>query len=238
MKKLSIVAGIILVSIFLYSFSFWSDCEKENGEIVKKSIPLNDFSKISLHGSSTVYLSQGEEQKVEIETTQNIIDLLNTEVNKEKWTIEFSKCIKSKNGVKFYVTMPNIEEISVSGSGDIIAEEEIESDDLNVSVRGSGDLKLKIKAQKLEASVKGSGDIKISGKTNSQSVSIKGSGDYSAFNLDADKTEVSVNGSGDAKVVAKEKLKANVNGSGDIMYKGSPKEVEQHTNGSGDIEAK
>jgi hypothetical protein len=62
-----------------------------------------------------------------------------------------------------------------------------------------------------------------------------GSGSFKGLELDSNDTDVKVAGSGQAKVVANEILKARVNGSGTIVYKGNPENVNNKTNGSGKI---
>ena len=121
------------------------------------------------------------------------------------------------------------------GSGDIDSKDTINGSNLSVSVTGSGDLVVPVSVQNLEAKVTGSGDVGVSGKTANLEVRVSGSGDFSGFNLDAENTEVTVTGSGDAQVVANASIKARVNGSGDIEYKGNPAQKDTKTSGSGDI---
>lgn len=240
MRKLIFIALIVVAAISINAtFSWgWGDCEKDNGEIVRKEISIDQFNKLHVSGSPTVYLRMGNSQKVEIETTQNIIDLLKTSVTDGEWKIGFNKCLNLRHGVKFYIDATAIEKLSVSGSGDIISKNTINSDDLTIQVRGSGDIKLDVNSSKINSKVQGSGDISLSGKTEVQNISIQGSGDYSAMDLTSNEAEASVNGSGDIKITVKEKLRAKVNGSGDIMYYGNPANVDSKVNGSGDITAK
>ena len=65
---------------------------------------------------------------------------------------------------------------------------------------------------------------------------MSGSGDLRLFDLRAREVHVSIAGSGDAKVNASERLDATVAGSGDVRYRGNPKEVAQSVNGSGSVE--
>ncbi len=238
MKKLLFALGIIVIISFGFKSIFWGNCEEEKGKISRTTVNIDKFSKLKLHGSSTVYLSQGESFSVEIETTENIKDLLNTQVDANTWTIKFEKCINAKNGVKFYISMPEIDLITVSGSGDIIGKNKITSGQLELSVRGSGDIKLDVETKELNSSVKGSGDIVVEGQTEKQTIRIQGSGDYTAKDLRSQEAHASINGSGDININVEERLTANVNGSGDILYSGNPSEVDKKVNGSGDIEAK
>ncbi len=116
--------------------------------------------------------------------------------------------MKTKKGVKFYVTVPEIKSLAVAGSGDIIGKSKIQTDKLELKIKGSGDMSLSLVVDQLNASIHGSGDIKLSGSTKDQMVSINGSGDYTAFELSAENSEVKVNGSGDVKISTNKSINA------------------------------
>ena len=91
-----------------------------------------------------------------------------------------------------------------------------------VSINGSGDVRLQqIESQECQASISGSGNINLNGKAIQASYSIAGSG-----NLQAENTDASISGSGNISCYASQKLVARVKGSGDIAYKGDPQEVD------------
>lgn len=237
-KLLFLLIVIISVTLSFKTLNWTANCEKEEGKISRTTIDVKAFNKLVLNGSHTVYLTQSDQHKVEIETTENIKKLLSTSVSDEEWKISFEKCLKTKNGVYFYISTPNIESLTVNGSGDIIGKSTIKSSELSLNVRGSGDIKVEIESNSTSSSVIGSGDIVIEGSTVSQSATVKGSGDISASGLKSETAEASVSGSGDINIMASKTLNAKVNGSGDIVYSGQPENVSKQVNGSGDIEEK
>ena len=81
----------------------------------------------------------------------------------------------------------------------------------------------------------GSGDLKIKGKAANFVANISGSGDVNAYGLTAVNVSVKCNGSGDVVVQAVEKVQAQLNGSGDLTYYGSPEYVDVESNGSGEV---
>lgn len=237
MKRIALITLLLASVIFINAKINWKDCEKEKGSIVKQEIKIDRFDKIQLLGSHKVYLTTGKAQKVTIETTQNIIDLLKKDVENGTWKISFEKCINTKNEIVFYVDVDQIQELAVIGSGDIIGKNKIETEELTLNVKGSGDIKLNVGVSKLHAKIQGSGDIELTGETSFQSILVQGSGDYEANHLTSQEAEAIVNGSGDIEINVTQKITANVNGSGDILYSGNPSEVEKKVNGSGDIKA-
>ena len=106
----------------------------------------------------------------------------------------------------------------------------------NAKVIGSGDMTISdVTKNKVVFSVSGSGDITARGSVGILEAVVSGSGDLSLQNLKAEHINVTINGSGDAEVWANQSISAKVNGSGDIVYKGNPIEVDTKVNGSGDI---
>ena len=94
----------------------------------------------------------------------------------------------------------------------------------------------KIDAASLEISIAGSGDVKVNGRTENLEANVAGSGDISALNLKANNVNASIAGSGDVSVYCNGRdLKASIVGSGDLRYKGKAKSVKKSVMGSGDI---
>lgn len=117
-------------------------------------------------------------------------------------------------------------DISIAGSGDINSSN-ITCNNLKVSVAGSGDMKLSnITATSATASIAGSGTAILSGSAQEASFSVAGSGDLFASELQAKKVSASVSGSGEIKCYATDFLKVRTSGSGNVGYKGEPKELD------------
>ena len=117
-------------------------------------------------------------------------------------------------------------ETQIAGSGDLTLTD-IQCTDVSATVAGSGDMTLReLKTVQLKASVAGSGDLTVKGQSSEASYSVAGSGDMHASDLVAKRVEASVSGSGDIRCHATDYLKARTAGSGELGYKGHPKEVD------------
>ena len=134
-----------------------------------------------------------------------------------------------------YVTVKDIKEVNLSGSGDVSFRDGLTANSLKLRISGSGDMVGKVDAKTLESSISGSGDMSLSGRADNSTVSVVGSGDYTARNLTTASTAIRLTGSGDAYVNATERIDAALHGSGDIHCSGNPKNVSKSTSGSGDI---
>lgn len=236
MKKIRFSLSI-LFSVFLLvsSCGFIGNCLEGEGPVIIKELSLNDFNAIELHTPARVYLRQSDQQSVSIKAQQNIIDLLETEVENGSWIIRFERCPKTDQKIEIYIDVPTLTEIEIDGSGEIISKGIIESDELELTIEGSGSIQLELDVKELETEVNGSGDLMLSGKSKLHDIEINGSGDISAYDLLTDETKVEINGSGDVKVSVDYSLNVEINGSGDVYYKGSVKKIDSEINGSGKL---
>jgi len=202
---------------------------------------VSAFTEISLRISVKVHLKQGNTQSVEVKGKEATLDKLITEVSDRKLVIRypndawFSKW--SPGPVDVYVTMPQIDGLTVSGSGSIISDGEIASRILDVNLSGSGDVKLtELKVEKLSATISGSGNINLTGKQNAAEFKavISGSGNIKATGFPAENVDVKIVGAGNSWVNAVKVLYVRIAGSGNVTYKGNPS-VDSSIAGSGKV---
>ncbi len=192
------------------------EADKSHGFSTNKEIRIRlvvkSFSAISINGSGDVVGEQVKSDKLDI-------------------------AIVGSGDVKFKSIRADQVKIAIRGSGDV-AIDALDGKLVEASIQGSGDIKLpSLQAALVNISVRGSGDVYAAGTTDKVAVEIMGSGDVRTSKLVAREADVKITASGDAAVHAKEKLTANVSGSGDVRYAGSPSSISKTVRGSGSIEA-
>ena len=230
----------IYSSLFLIiSILFLIGCSgrvQGNGNVTSETRNVSGFDNVQLQTIADVVLTQSETYALTIEGEENIIAEIETAVDGNTLVIktEPTVIIDPTEPVTIQLSMPNIEKLSVTGSGSLIANE-VNTNSLDLSVTGSGDLEIDtLDAQTLAARVTGSGNIELGGEADNQDVLISGSGDFNGDGLFSETAVVAVTGSGKATVWVNNSLDASVTGSGDIDYFGDP-QVDQTVTGSGDI---
>ncbi len=234
-RKLNTSLVIALLAISNFSCSLITNCTEGEGIAIEKEISIEHFDKIDLNGPYNVYLAQGEEQNVVVKTQPNLIDLINTDISRGKWKIDFKPCVQSDEEISIYITLPELTHLLINGSGSIYTTQQFKANKLALEINGSGDMELAIEVKELQTKIKGSGNLLISGITKKHKIDVDGSGDIDAFELESAESDININGSGDVKVDVSYSLNAKVNGSGDVYYKGSVKEIQSKINGSGQL---
>ncbi|WP_343668117.1 DUF2807 domain-containing protein [Chitinophaga sp.] len=208
-----------------------------SGTLSSESRKLGDFHAVSLRGSMDIEYTDGPAEDVVIEAEDNILPLIVTEVKEGELIVKqkSNTSINLHKKIKVKVTAPDVEELSLSGSGTIRLMNDWEQDDpVKLSLTGSGDVIGAVNSPQVSVAIAGSGDVKLKGETKDLNVDIAGSGSFDGYNLHTETTNVHVGGSGDAKVHASVKLDVHVAGSGSVDYHGNP-QVNSSTSGSGSV---
>nr|WP_321222699.1 head GIN domain-containing protein [uncultured Psychroserpens sp.] len=239
MKK-SILLITVLLS-FTISHAQWGKKKiKGNGNVTTINRTTSNYDAVHCAGSFDYILVAGTEGEITIEGESNLLEYIVTEVKDGALIV---KTQKGKNlspshnkTITITISFKDIDEVSLSGSGDLWNEDLITSNNFNASLSGSGDIILNIKSSTTTGKVAGSGDLTLKGSTTNLKASVTGSGDFHGFELKSTNTDVAVTGSGDAKVVCNGNFKARVTGSGDIEYRGNPTNEDSKVTGSGSIE--
>ena len=206
----------------------------------KETRDVPTFTEISLRSGGKIYLTQGNSQKVELRGDRDVLDRVETEVRGGRLSISYKGSGKWFNWTEdkdfeAYITVKNIEGISVSGSGRIVGENKFTTDDLDLSVSGSGKMEIETTSRDVEMSVSGSGKIIVAGSAKRAYSTISGSGRIKAEDLKADSYKVRISGSGSCEIYAVDEIDARISGSGSVYYRGNPPRVNSSTSGSGRI---
>jgi len=194
--------NIIIASILLSTIISQS-CTKEYsriegiGTITTETLYLQDFSGIAAANADDVFISYGPEQKVEVTGHPNIISRIETDVNNGVWQMELERGNYGNYELTYYITLPSIDKISYSGSGDVSISSPMETDYLELSLLGSCSFKgFSMSADYCQVDISGSGNCEIS--------ALKG-------------LDVSIDGSGSVFYKGSPSIKDHISGSGRVV---------------------
>lgn len=181
-----------------------NNCASTTGPVVTETRTLSEFNSISFEGVGNILLTQGSPQSVLIETHQDILEIIETEVKNEELKIEMRRCIDgTADKIDFHITIPEIKTLNLDGVGNIIAQNNLNLDDLDIDLMGVGNIILK-------------------GATDNLNVNSSGVGNILAFDLVAKSCEVRLTGVGNVQVNVTDELDVTISGSGNVSYRGNP----------------
>ncbi|MFM2266845.1 MAG: hypothetical protein RL757_286 [Bacteroidota bacterium] len=218
------------------NFSLFSETARGTGAMLKQSRPATGFVNVSSSCSGDVEVTQDSTFSVEIEAQKEILDIIETVVEGNTLKVRVKKGYSIDGEVHVRVHAPQFEDLSLAGSGNLVAKTALNCPKLKVELAGSGRIELQnLQSSDFSIGVAGSGDVVCSGgAVTTADVSVAGSGDIDLEKLAVKKMKISISGSGNATCNVEETLDANVSGSGDIKYKGKPM-TNTHVSGSGTV---
>ncbi|WP_461789530.1 head GIN domain-containing protein [Pedobacter sp.] len=199
-----------------------SACKKDritaNGNIITEHRDLGAFNGIRSSGSTPVKVFYGDEFKVLVKGSSNLIPYFETRVVGTTLYLGFENINISRDDIEVEVTLPAIQKIELSGSGDVnIINTFPVLQNLAVRLSGSG----KVEALSSMAVVQAH-------------ITISGSGNVNLEPLSALEADLTISGSGNAKLQVQQQLKATISGSGKVYYRGNPS-LQQEISGSGKV---
>jgi hypothetical protein len=240
MKLIKIcIIGLLISSLVLVSCDKVNICTKGEGDIISKTIAVSNFTEIKLSGAFDIVISQGLTQEVIATGHPNIIDNINRDVNNNTWKIKLENGCYKDYELKIYITVTDINSISLSGTGNITVNDFINQNDLSLGISGSGSIEFNAfdGSENLSVSISGSGEVSGNKdlidlkKTN---IIISGSGKYHGFPIKTDECDIIISGSGNCYVFPIEILDVAISGSGNVYYRGNPN-INAEISGSGGV---
>ncbi len=233
MKKIT----FITLCILLISCSP-KDCFQSEGNIITREIIVPDFEKILVGNEISLIIKQGLEQKIQIQTGENLIDNVSVKVvNNQLQLKEENTCNITRDYAitKVYVTTPNIKEIR-SNTARLIKSEgvlsfpvlHLYSDDfINHSYLNIGDFDLQVDMDDLIIVANGNSIFNLSGKTNGLRVDFhSGSSRFNGKNLLAKKVSILHKSTNDILIHPLWWIKGNIYNIGNVISYNTPNEID------------
>jgi hypothetical protein len=252
--KISLFAFGVVALVFLGGCNGGPFCMSPKGNEVTQTIALDAFTGIALEIASDVTIHKGEVQSVTITGRQNIIDNIERNVVGGVWKIRFDECVRNEGNLNIDITIPNLKEVAIAGSGSVVSTDSfvdetklvlsiagsgsidviVSATNVETSIAGSGDIHLGTAATSVKADIAGSGDIFLEGTCSDLDADIAGSGSIHAYDLFGETGTISISGSGNCEVNVSQSLDVTISGSGSVFYKGTPT-VDTQISGSGTV---
>lgn len=252
MKKGQILMlGLMLLTTAVTMTSCVSSCNTQTlfgDKCVAEWRNLKGFEEIEISGSPTVYYNQADSFSVKVKGPESQVENIITDSdgktlvirNKTKFGM-FNMQFGEDGELAVYVTSPDLTSICLNGSGDFISRQRIDTDNMDVTLRGSGDIQIDdLICDRCHVELIGSGDIGLTSvEAQDASAVLIGSGDIDLCLRKVDDTSLSLKGSGDITAEFSKdcgSVDCDLRGSGDITLEGKVRGFSQYKSGSGDID--
>jgi hypothetical protein len=162
MRGLTIGLLVLILGTFTGCYYF-GPCIDGSGPVVTEQRETGEFSGVTNTGSFDVYVESSDEFRVEVRAQENLIPIIETYVSGYTLIIRTKDdaCFRSGSPVEVFVSMPELEVLTLTGSGKAVAEL-ARSPVFECVNSGSGYLQVDtVDAHDFTAGNSGSGSIKV-----------------------------------------------------------------------------
>ncbi len=162
-KKTLKVVGLLAFATFLLT-ACSTRTVRGSGDLISETRAVSNFDRVNLNGSGEVIITQGEEESLVVETDDNIMEYVTTQVRGGTLELGFDST-KVMNidptQLTFTLHLKELAGLDIDGSGKYIADD-LYSDTADIKLDGSGRVTVWV-AESLDARVNGSGSVSYYG---------------------------------------------------------------------------
>ncbi len=210
MKKAAILLTIALSFVFVLSACGVRGSGVRKTE--KRDLPA--FNSIETNGAFEVEVACQKPASFEIETDDNILPLIQTEVRDGVLHVTSTKHYSATGAILLRINIPDLVRVKSTGAGKFHVAD-VKNDDFEIESIGAA-------------------TVTASGQSKALKVRSTGAGKIDADDFRAQKADVTVTGAAGVEVNVSDELDVNVSGAGRVIYRGNPK-VTKHVSGAGQV---
>lgn len=210
-----ILAALALAWVVTRDDSETAGATEGSGVAAMETRELAPFSAVELSGVNDVTIGVGGEQLVVVRADDNLVERVTTEVRGGVLVIDETGSFEAVTPLSVELTVPSLDEVSLSGDGSIMVE--------GHELHG------------LSVVLSGTGTIRAAGTASTLDVELAGTGEADLAGLVARDATVVLSGTGAVVVHVTGTLDVDVSGTGSVTYTGDPDHVVQQVTGTGSI---
>lgn len=235
MKTLKLaLAGMMLLTL---TYSSVKAQTKGNGNVTSQERQVSSFDAIQVGCAIHLILSQGDNQSVKVETDENLQNRITTKVTNGTLHLNCDN-IKDPTKMNVYVTAVSLSSLEASGAAKVTGETPIKSPEafglytsgaakttltietgtFTNETSGAASNTLSLTATNATTEISGAGNLTIKGSADRHETEVSGAGNLKAIEFVTNYTNAEVSGAGNAKIMARQLLKADLSGAGNLSY--------------------
>jgi len=209
-----------------------------SGNVVTETRELESYENVVFAGEGRVLHGAASDGTIEIETDDNLLEVTETSVSGGTLTIGTRSGIDIEPSTEpiFRLGCPRLTGVSLSGAGSIDVASCTANSSVHIDMSGTGRITTtQLDSDEVRVSLSGTGNIEAGGRAEHLGVDLSGLGDFRGDELESPDVDVTLSGVGMVAVWATDNLDVDISGDGTVRYFGSPR-VSQTITGVGTVE--
>lgn len=196
---------LLVISQFcLFSLTL-SQTIKGNGNIVREDRRVGAFNSIDTRDGWDLLLSQGNEYGITVETDENLMEYVRTEVQGSTLKIYTDAKIMKSNRRRILVTFRDLRSIKASGGADVDSQGKISTGDFDINCSGGSDLSLEeLSCSAFSGDFSGGSDVTITFSAGAKiHIDARGGSDIHLRDISGSEGKFNLSGGSDATLSGK-----------------------------------
>ncbi len=211
-------------------------CVHGSGNQVSEIRKVAGFSRIDVSGAFKIILKQDSSLTVNINTDDNLVKYVKTDVSGDKLRISTrGKNICTNGPIVITIGIHHLGEIKSSGAVDFETAGKLVTGDLSFKLSGITKINMELDAANVSTESSGASEINLKGQASSHSVDLNGGGKIHAFDFVVGNYNISTSGASDCEINVLHQLNVKSSGASSIKYKGNPSSVNSDKSGISSI---
>ncbi len=236
MKSRILPLFVVSLTLFIASSCiFLGSSIKGNGNVVEETREVGSFNEIKATRGMNVYITQGDEEKVVVEADENLLDAIETKIDKHTLVITTSKNIRKSTAKKVFVTAPDLKGIKSTAGSNVYSENQIKAKSLELSTTAGSNMRLDVDARRLNVSASAGSNITLEGQGESFVGKASSGSNIKAGDLNIGECEAHASSGANIWINVREKLDGHASSGGNVFYSGNPKSMNTESSSGGNV---
>jgi hypothetical protein len=234
MKRISLFFTSVIICLF-FAFAALA------GNSDKQTRTVGSFSSIKVSSGIDLYLESGTQEKVTVESDNDDLADLVTEVKDGTLRIYIKKRpfnLNFRNSYEVHVTARILISLDASAGSEVKGQNRFQGDECEISASSGSEISMEVNYDKLKIDSSSGSEISVSGKSKHIEVSVSSGSEIDASELEAVVADVEASSGGEVRVNVTSEIHADASSGGDIEYKGSPGSVDINKSSGGRVSKK
>ena len=189
MKTKSLLLSLAFIAFSLMSFNVSAKHIKGSGKVIKETRTAANFNSIDIGGAFEIELIKSNEEKVILETDDNIMPHIRVRVSGGELEIDNTEDINNPTELKVTIYYKEFNELDISGAASLFSADVLESSHLELDCSGASEITLKLMVGTMEVDCSGASKLELEGKADKVEMDLSGASVIRAYGLEINKLE-------------------------------------------------
>ena len=177
---------------------------------------------VPLPPEPSIELIKSDESKIVIETDDNIMPYIKTNVHAKELDVKHDVDINNPTKMSLTIYYRELNELDISGAAELFSSDVLTTSYLKLDFSGAAEVSLKLDVKSIEAEISGASNADLEGKAQDAEIEVSGAAVLRAYGLELHYLDLEASGASSVRVLVLDKFIIDASGAATVRYKGTP----------------